>query len=77
MGESEEFTLLDLHKTGGNMVLAEMVLEFSPSDFFVRRPRSFSIIPPYSGSSLKLVSSEWNLVGFLGAGNFKLLLNIP
>ena len=47
LSESEEFTLLDFHDAGANMILAELFLEFFPSNFLVYRPYCLGIIPPY------------------------------
>ena len=76
LSKSEEFALLDFHNSGGNMVLAEMILEFSPSNFLVRGPHGLSIIPPYSGSSFEIMCCEGNLVSF-SASNLQFPLNSP
>ena len=75
LSESEKFALLYLHDSGGNMILAEMILEFSPSNFLVRGPYCLSIIPPYSGSSFERMRCEGNLVAFFSAGNLQFPLN--
>ena len=77
LSESEKFALLDLHDSGGNMILAEMILEFCPSNFLVRGPYCFGIIPPYSGSSFEIMRCEGNLVSVVCASNFQFSFNSP
>ena len=74
---SQKFALLDLHDSGGNMIFAEMILEFCPSNFLVGRPYCFGIIPPYSGSSFEIMRCQMNLVSLFSASNLKLFLNSP
>ena len=69
LSESEEFALLDLRDSSGNMIFAEMILEFGPSNFLVCRPYCLGIIPPYSGSSFEIMRCKGNLVSFFSAGN--------
>ena len=77
LSEGEEYALLDFHNPGGNMILAEMILEFSPSNFLVRGPYCFSIIPPYSGSSFKIMRCKGNLVSLFSVSNIQFPLNSP
>ena len=77
LSESEKFALLDLHDSGGNMIFAEMILEFCPSNFLVGRPYCFGIIPPYSDSSFEIMCCERNLVSFVCASNFQFSFNSP
>ena len=77
LSEGEEFALLDFHNPGGNMILAELFLEFVPSNFLVCRPYCLGIIPPYRGSSFEIMRCEGNFVSLFSASNFQFLLNSP
>ena len=70
LSEGEKFALLDLHDSGGNMILVEMILEFCPSNFLICRLYCFGIIPPYSGSSFEIMRCKGNLVSVVCASNF-------
>ena len=70
MCESKEFSLLDLHNSSGNVVLAKFVLGFIPSDLVVCKPHGFGVIPPDSSGSYQIVCRKWNLVDFFDASNF-------
>ena len=77
LSEGKKFALLDLHDSGGNMISAEVILEFCPSNFLVGRPYCFGIIPPYSGNSFKIMRCEGNLVSVAYASNFQFSFNSP
>ena len=69
LSESKKFALLDFHNSGGNMILAELFLEFIPSNFLVCRPYCLGTIPPYRDSSFQIMRCKGNLVSFFSASN--------